>query len=279
VLTRGGLLKRGWTPALIAAVLKQPDQVVAHQHGYRRWSEHLYEDLRVLAGEADPRFRELAARRRARAQAAARRRSEIPAQYASWRDALGAAAGFLFSLNRYAKHRMCSELQRVEIYRVKNEFLRLLYERGYCTLAWIHRLDLPAQPCRACGWYGGAEPDCDRCGGSGVWRAARTLEFWCFRFLIAGRTYCWHQPRASVAFAPAEGLPPQEWEGFGGEKPVALPRRKVAFAKALLRWVIGAAANEETPAAPVDEPRRLDPGAPAGNDVAAYGAQMPLFAA
>jgi hypothetical protein len=269
VLNQTALRKAGWTPALIAAVLGAPDRVEEHRRGYHRWSEHLYEEARVKSGERDARFVAVAERRRERSAAAARRRAEIPRQFASWREALPEAAAMLFSLNRYAKHRTCAAPNRVEIYQLKNEFIRLLYERGYCTTAWVHRLTWGEQLCRECGGEGGADGDCSHCDGSGVWRSARTVEFWCFRFVVAGRPYCWHQPRADVEFAPAEGLPPQEWDGPGGEKPVALPRRRQAWAKELLRWTIDAAGSE----AAVAE---------AASSCAGGGrscAQMPLFAA
>lgn len=241
VLNKGALLRRGWTPELVAAVLGQPDKWEEHRRGFKHWTEHLYCEKRVSQGEGDPRFVEAMRRRRERIAAAERRRAEIPTKYVSWRAALPEAAAGMFSLNRYAKHRMCSELHKVEIYDLKNDFIRLLYRHGYCTVSWIHRLELAEQKCRECG--GGADWDCDHCGGSGIWREARTLEFWCFRFLVGGQTYCWHQPKGSVEFGPAECVPPQKWAGLGGEKPVALPKRRFAMVKDLLRWVIDAAGN------------------------------------
>lgn len=253
MLNKSALKKRGWTPALIAAVLGRPDQVEEHKTGFKRWTEHLYLDMRVQRGESDPRFVEAAHRRRTRAQAAERRRAEIPKKYTTWREALPEAAAGMFSLNRYAKHRTCSSAQRIEIYGLKNDFIRMLYKHGYCALSWIHRLELAEQKCRECGGDGGGDWDCSYCGGSGIWREARTLEFWCFRFVIGGRTYCWHQPRESVDFEVAASVPPQDWEGLSGEKPVALPRSKFALVKDLLRWVIDAAWRAEDPESAVVE--------------------------
>jgi hypothetical protein len=241
-LNKRALLKAGWTPALIAGILGPPDQVVEHKHGYKKWTEHLYGAEKVEAGAGDARFLEAAARRRRRTAAAEHRCAAIPEQYrGDWRAALGDAAAGMFQLNRYAKHRRCSEVRRVEIYLLKNEFIRMLYARGYCSLAWIHRLELPEQTCRECGGDG---VECDHCGGAGVWREARTVEFWCFRFAIGGRAYCWHQPRNLVEFTPVAGLPPQEWEWRAEEKPVVLPERRIAYVKELVGWVIGAAEEE-----------------------------------
>lgn len=239
LLNKRALQKLGWTPTLIQSVLGQPDKTQHHRKGLCHWVEHLYARDRVDQGMRDTRFLELLEKRKRRAAAADRRLDEFTSKYPSWRAALPAAAAGLFSLNRYVKHRQCSELQKFEIYELKNEFIEMLYGQGFCTRAWLHLLHQEEQLCRECG---GSGDECGHCGGSGVWRSARTLEFWCFQFSVEGRAYCWHQPKSSVAFQPEESVPPQEWEGLPGEKPIALPLRKFAGAKALLRWVLDAAA-------------------------------------
>jgi hypothetical protein len=195
----------------------------------------------VEAGLVDARFLDAVERRRWRKAAAEKRRASIPEKYGDWRAALPEACAGMLQLNRYAKHRRCSELQRTEIYLLKNDFIRMLYARGYCSLAWIHRLELPEQVCRECGGDG---VECEHCWGTGIWCEARTAEYWCFRFAIADRAYCWHQPRETVEFAPVAGMEPQGWDGFSGEKPVILPVRKFAYVKDLVRWTIDAADGE-----------------------------------
>lgn len=238
LLNKRALLQLGWTPALITSILVKPDKVEHHRKGLCHWVEHLYTRDRVDQGMQDARFLAAVGKRRQRAAAADRRRAEIPKRYPEWQAALPEAAAAMFSLNRYAKHRQCSELQKVEIYQLKNELIELLYRNGYCTAAWIHLWQQEEQICRECD--GAGDIECS-CGGTGVWRPARTLEFWCFRFLIEDCIYCWHQPRRSVEFTPVESVPPQDWEGIAGEKPVSLPVRKFASVKALLRWVLDAA--------------------------------------
>lgn len=240
MLNKRALLALGWTSAWISLILSRPDRVEKHTKGYHSWEEHLYTRDRVDEGMRDPRFVEAIAKRAKRKLASVRRQESIPTQYPSWRDALPDACAGLFSLNRYAKHGTCSPLHKAEIYRLKNELIEVLYRDGCCSASWIHKLEQQEQLCRECD--GG--DFCNHCDGSGVWKPARTLEFWCFRFEVEKKTYCWHQPKASVQFQPIESVPPQEWEGLAGEKPIILPRRKFALAKELLRWVIDRAATE-----------------------------------
>jgi hypothetical protein len=241
-LNQSQLLKQGWTRALIAAILGKPDSTEHHQRGYQKWTENLYVGSRVEAGTQDPRFVALQSKRKARAANAERRRQELPKKYPSWRAALPEAALYLKSLNRYAKHRKCSELQKAEIYQLKNDLMELLYRKGFCTAAWIHVLQLEEQICRECS--GGGE-FCGRCDGSGISRAAKAVEFWTFRFLIEGKTYVWHRPADQVTFEPIATLPPSDFDGVAHEKPVALPIRRFKMAKDLIRLVLDMAAGEE----------------------------------
>lgn len=256
ILNKRALVKLGWTPGLVEALLGKPDEVKHHQHGLKHWTEHLYTRDRVIEAARDPRFVAHLERRKARAASAERRRAAIPQKYPTWKEALPEACAGMFSLNRYAKHQACSEMQKVEIYRLKNELIKVLYQGGFATAAWIHRLQQEARPCWGCEGAGG---DCDRCDGSGIYQSARVLEFWCFRFLIAEKPYCWHQPRHLVDFTPAESVPPQDWEGFTSqEKPIAIPKARFAAIKELLRWLIdraNAAADgeENTSEASVEE--------------------------
>lgn len=241
-LNKRALLALGYTPALVASILGEPDEIESHTKGMRRWVEHLYSRERVVAGMQDPRFLAVLEAREKRKAKSAERLAAIPTRYADWRAALPEACAGLFSLNRYAKHRACSALHKHEIYQLKNDLIEALYRQGYCTASWIHRMELPRQTCRECAGDG---EWCDHCGGSGVWRDRRILEFWCFRFMVVGRAYCWHQPRGLVSFQPVESLPPQQWQWQPGEKPVSLARAKFAQVKELISWVISQAQAEE----------------------------------
>jgi hypothetical protein len=241
MLNKRALLKLGWTPALIGSVLGAPDEKKQHVHGYKRWIEHLYSETRVHEAIKDERFQKRARERKQRALNAQKRRDAIPVTYATWRDALPAACEGLFSLNRYAKHRTCSESHRTEIYRLKDELIQTLYQHGYCELSWLHRQNAAEQVCRECGGDGG---DCQHCYGTGIWKEARTLEFWCFHFAVGLKRYCWHQPKSLVNFAPVENIPPQDWAGIVKEKPVPLHKNRFALAKELIQWVIDASSGE-----------------------------------
>lgn len=247
-LNKRALLKLGWTAALIEAILGKPDKVEHHKHGLKHWVEHIYTRDRVDAGMRDPKFLDHAAKRKKRAEKVAQTRADFPAKYADWREALPEACEGLFSLNRYAKYERCSPLHKHEIYRLKNELIEVLWRNGYSSAAWIHRVEQPEQRCHECA----GDSFCDHCDGSGIYRQARTLEFWCFKFLIQGKPYCWHQPRDTVAFSPSESVPPQDWQGFSTtEKPIKLAPRKFSAAKDLLRWVIDRAQSQEDEAAGV----------------------------
>ena len=229
------LLKLGFTPGLITALLGAPDLVKHHKQGSRHWVEHLYARDRVTTAVEDARFVARLAKRKQRAAAA------MPS-YSTWREALLSAVAALYSLNRYAKHVSCSGLTKFEIYRLKNQFLELLYMHGYCTASWVHRIELPAQLCRECSGDG---ERCGHCCGSGIWREAKTLEFWCFRFAVEGKSYCWHQPRSTVKFSPTESVPPQDWDGPSPEQPYAMLSFRVNECKQLLQWVIDRASAQQ----------------------------------
>lgn len=246
----------GFNEKLIAEMLGAPDLVKHHKRGYCKWEEHLYTRERILEAMRDPRFKLHLESRHARALLAKQREEFVTSKYVSWREALPEACGGMFSLNRYAKYHSCGEMQKHEVYRLKNELIEALYLAGYCTAAWIHNLTFDAKQCRDCGGSGDGG-DCDRCGGDGIYQPARTARFWCFRFDIAGKLYCWHQPIDLVKFVPVASVPPQDWEGLSAiEKPLALPLRQFADAKRLIRWVIDQAHAEFDPSAgqPIELP-------------------------
>lgn len=263
-LNKRALLKLGYTPALIEALLGKPDEVKQRHKGFKRWVEHLYARDRVTAAMQDPQFTAHVERRKLRTAKAAQRKAAIPTKYADWRDALPEACEGMFSLNRYAKYRSCSPLHRQEIYHLKNELIELLYNSGCCVLSWIHRQAREALVCRECA---GSGEMCDHCGGSGVWSDARTLEFWCFQFQVAGKTYCWHQPVDTITFLPAESLAPQDWQGLASqEKPLKLAQSRFAAVKELLRWILDRAQSAAEDASLASPPLVQPPAHPNPQD-------------
>ena len=152
----------------------------------------------------------------------------------------------MHNLNRYAKHRTCSRANQTEIYDLKNRFVELLYTRGCCTACWIHVLVLPAKRCNAC--YGsGDDGECDRCGGSGIYLSEKRLRFYVFKIQVGGqRLYCWHQPDHLVKFPVTTTREPAEWSGVERDKPLGMPRSKLAAAKALIGWVLEKSKEPET---------------------------------
>lgn len=244
LLNKSALLKLGWTPALIQAILGNPALVKHRSRGAYKWVEHLYARDKVLEGMKHHRFLELQEARKSRASAAVQKKAAVTEKYSSWQEALPEACAGMLSLNRYAKHRRCSALQRVEIYQLKGQLIELLYKRGYSTACFIHQLHQETQFCRVCG--GAGDWDCSGCDGDGVRLPARTQEFWCFEFQVAGTKYCWHQPRALLQFSPVETVPPVEWERSAADKEKALLVRQDKFSatKQLLGWLIDQAQRD-----------------------------------
>ena len=209
LIARSELRPLGWTDALIRQLLGDPDEKQPYKRGIYHTERFLYEKGRVEAAMESEAFRLAYSRRKARAMAPAVRKEAFSDRYGTWRAAVADAAHGMHSINRYAKHQTCSAANKLEIYALKNAFVQLLYETGYCSACWEHILVLPPKKCRECG---GQETDwCDRCGGTGNYLSEKRLRFFCFRFNV-GRGYTWHQPDNLVQFPvvttaePASGL-------------------------------------------------------------------------
>jgi hypothetical protein len=172
----------------------------------------------------------------------AERNERFARRYPSWEDAIPDVAEALFALNRYAKYVSCRRSHRREIYMLKSEILRLLYDAGYCLSASKHR-EKEWDECWECEGTGQDEfgEPCSKCQGSGVWwRFHGIREYICFRFAISGRQYCWHQPATRVTWSVALTEPDKETDLNREEKPVPLASRKFAESKSLIRWVLAA---------------------------------------
>lgn len=246
LLNKTALQQLGWTPGLIQVILGNPELKQYKSRGRYHWVEHLYSRDKVVDGMKHYRFLAHQEARQARQNAVVKRKASIPEKFSNdWKDALPEACAGLFNLNRYAKYRNCSQLHRLEIYRLKGELIELLYKRGYCAASFIHQAHLETQLCRDCG--GAGDLGCVRCGGGGVWRRARTVECWCFKFRVAGHDYCWHQPLHLVGFEVVETVPPMEWDiekSSVKEKPLVMRKDKFAAVKRLISWVIESARIE-----------------------------------
>lgn len=192
LLKSSDLFHLGWTRPLINRLLVKPDEVEQVKKGSYRIERYLYDPARVEAVMRLPEFVAAVSEREHRKKAPERRRKNFTRTYQSnWHLALPVAAEHLRQLNRFAKWRTCSQANKTAIYDLKNQFIRLLYEAGFCSACWIHRLTLPEKRCRVC--YG--EGDfCDRCDGTGVYQTAKVLKFYCFQFEIGAKRYTWHQP-------------------------------------------------------------------------------------
>jgi hypothetical protein len=157
-------------------------------------------------------------------------------KYESRKSAIPDAAEALFSLNRHAKRVRCRKAHREEIYELKSAFIERLCAQGFLSAAGEHSVEQPARTCWTCEGDG-----CERCDDTGNFLPARTLVYAVLQFVIAGRTYIWHQPSDLVSWSipNVEKLPHGDWAPLNDEeKPVAMHPNKFARAKALIRWVV-----------------------------------------
>lgn len=258
----------GMTDRLIR-MLGEPDTFVKNPHyrsgppaslyAVRRVRAFIREhgrEMRALKRRRNPAVQE----RRAKARARARDRRLIN-KYPQWQDALPDAAEAMFNLNRYAKHRSCTQENREDIYDMKNRLVRLLYTLGLCESAHLHQVPMPGKPCYGCNGTGTAtrkferldfeEEDfddsdlaCYRCGGSGWYQQPTTFEYVCFKFSIGGKPYCWHQPKGSVDFEYQLVEAPNDWVPDQGAKELTMRRARLSKAKEVVRYVLAEGETE-----------------------------------
>lgn len=113
------------------------------------------------------------------------------------RQFLPVACGAMFRLNRTARE-MGHGRERQAIYDLKNRFVRLLYEAGFCVDVTKHHQDYVCWRCDGSkidpyGWDD--EEPCHKCGGTGLYR--RNV-LYCFTFDVLWTRWIWHQPRGLV---------------------------------------------------------------------------------
>jgi hypothetical protein len=237
-LTRTQIVQMGWPAGLVKTLLGPPDLIERKVARGGRWAydEHSWRADRVKAAMSDERYIAAADRRKAREAAPERRREEWARKFhrAPWL-APAEAAKAMFSLNRYAKHSGCGELRKVEIYQLKDRLIEALYAAGYCAGCWEHVSESKPLPCRECA---GMDGECYHCAGTGIWRSGRSLRFICFRFLVAGQFYSWHQPADQVKYPVITTEQPQGWSGIAGVKPVPMPKSQFGAAIELVQFVL-----------------------------------------
>ena len=165
------------------------------------------------------------------------------------------ACRYFFSLNRYVKHSSCTRSNRDYIYLLKNDLVKLLYERGYSTGCYFHDVELPAQACYACEGSGTFDDGtdegpttlnptirqyftCDRCNGTGMFKPAKTITFVCFEFMVGGTKYCWHQPKETVRYDYTITKDTSTITLSKEEKPISLSVAELEEGKRLIGWLL-----------------------------------------
>lgn len=106
---------------------------------------------------------------------------------------LPVACGAMFHLNRYAQQ--VERHNASPIYNLKNRFVRMLYEFGYCRSVTQQKQILECWACEGTGrndpWDTSVQPSCWKCGGTGVYRVVTLYRF---TFDVRGMRWTWHQP-------------------------------------------------------------------------------------
>jgi len=98
-------------------------------------------------------------------------------------------------------------------YRMKNALMEHLYREGKCIFT---KASIQSLPCYRC-WETGIDEDgekCRKCGGSRIYRQH---VLYCMTFLVEGRRFRWHIPKAVVSWEirlNEEGSEPYQ-EGLG----------------------------------------------------------------
>jgi len=169
-----------------------------------------------------------------------KRQATFAKKFSTWREALPEGCALLFDLNRYAKHHSCTRGHKDEIYALKTDLIKLLYQGGYSVECYLHTTKGLPRICFGCdglGYrYNGHE--CQRCEGTGTYAEARTLEFVVFQFLVGDQHYFWHSPRSHVTFPYRVTREESTNELTAEEKPITLKPAEFAGGKSLLRWIV-----------------------------------------
>jgi hypothetical protein len=247
----------GWTDKAIEKFLGKPDKVAPNPRYRSAANMRLYKVDRVEQAEASPEFQGWQQSRSAQKSksescesAKEKRFQKFSAKYESWQAALPDACNHLFNLNRYAKRKSCSASHKRDIYLVKDDLIRLLYQLGYCDECYRHTYELAGQICHRC--YGAGSDrsgqKCGRCRGYGC-RPTRTACLVVFHFIVNKKPFTWHQPEEKVPFSFLVTQPGSAWKPSDGEKEVSLSKNKFAEAKDLISWIIPQMEKDVPPSA------------------------------
>jgi hypothetical protein len=137
----------------------------------------------------------------------------------------------MFLLNRLAKGKVDPRW----IYKYKESFLKLLWDRGCCISAILVRSAVVAVDCPCEGRY----PDCHQCAGRGAY-SRQSKPYWGLRFQVDGEVYGWHLPEDQAWWARPVG-DALEHEIVAEFRPV--PQFSVTEAKGLVERVCGGGAG------------------------------------
>jgi len=175
-----------------------------------------------------------------------RQKVDYPAQFEkkyllkSAEEILKDGCDALFNLNRYCKYPQCSFSNKQEIYGLKNQFIELLYHRGYCINVKLHIQDIPEKICYRCNGTGFDKYnycECEKCGGSGIYDEAGTIEYYVLYFRVNEQNYTWHQPRSMANFIDMK-IDDSEPINETTIKPIETSMSSLYRGKKLLRWII-----------------------------------------
>lgn len=108
---------------------------------------------------------------------------------ASRLGSLSVAAEWMYRLNVFARSLGGRHPIIDQIYDLKNELIKYLYQHGYAREVKLHLQKRICHGCDGTGVYWSGD-DCYRCDGTGVYSVTR---LYAFRFRIHGRSYAWHQ--------------------------------------------------------------------------------------
>lgn len=152
-------------------------------------------------------------------------------KYFSYKDAIEDAATAMYQLNKYTKNYLCPQLQKNNIYNLKNKFIKFLYENNFCVESYIHVQTLPKRFCKYCGGEG-----CDECDDTGVYLNSLQVEHYVFKFKINEQFFTWHLPKNCVNFSIKEAnLSVSE---MNDTKVSTIKPNKIKEKKLLIEWVL-----------------------------------------
>jgi len=160
-------------------------------------------------------------------------------------EALPLVCHYLFNLNRYPKHASCSQENKEEIYSIKNEIIKFLYNNHYCIRVtedfeekFYHELE-----CRNCHGWG-----CEECDYSGIYSEERNerIMYYCFYFSVNNVTYCWHQLQQYVYYHVEVSTNISEQINPTITKEITLNKTKFKEAKELCKWFLSKEKHNHT---------------------------------